>query len=67
MAHVATPIDRDVDTSVANSVFSSPRNLLTSAVTQPDMNSATIASRSVIIRHKPTRDLERKYRKQSGD
>lgn len=67
MAHVATPIDKDVDVSLANSVFSSPRNLLTSAVTQPDINSALTASRSVIIRHKPTRELERKYRKQSGD
>lgn len=61
-------LDRDTDTSVSASVFSSPRNLLTSAtVTLPDMNSALSASRGHLIRHKRTRELERKYRKQTGD
>jgi len=46
--------------------MSSPRNLLTST-TQPDLNGALTANRSVIIRHKPTRELERKYRKQMAD
>ncbi len=60
--------DRDIDTSVSASVFSSPRNLLTSTpVTLPDMNSALSASRGHLIRHKRTRELERKYRKQTGD
>lgn len=59
--------DRDVDMSATQSVFSSPRNLLTSTVTQPDINSALNHSRGTLIRHKPTRELERRYRKQMAD
>ena len=61
--------ERDVDVSVTASVNSSPRNLLTSSgmLTQPDMNSALGSMRSSLIKHKPTRELERKYRKQYGD
>ena len=60
-------VDRDVDISATHSVFSSPRNLLTSTVTQPDINSALNRSSGTLIRHKPTRELERRYRKQVAD
>ena len=66
MANIgSTPVD--VDVSATHSVFSSPRNLLTGTMTQPDINSALTAKGSIFIRHKRTRELERKYRKQVGD
>ena len=61
--------EKEVDVSASVSLQSSPRNLLTTSgmFTQPDINTALGQARSSLIKHKPTRELERKYRKQYSD
>ena len=39
----------------------------TGPLTQPDINNATTTKKARYIRHKKTREIERKYRKAAGD
>lgn len=68
MAGISPYVEKDVDVSATSafSAFNSPRHLLT-AVSLPDMNGALTASRHSLIKHKRTREIERKYRKQAAD
>ena len=74
--YLATELDRDGDASLLSSAEVSPREhtdrrLNTSDVfsVAPDINNATSSrmTKARYIRHKKTRELERKYRKATGD
>jgi len=65
--------ERDVDSSgiylTTNSATPSPRSLLSQSGVIPSLDGATSARapRAKYIKHKKTRELERKYRKQAND
>ena len=69
------PTEMEGDNSMLSSVEVSPRDshtnrrLTTGDPLQPDINNATTSrtSKARYIRHKKTREVERKYRKASGD